>query len=47
MASLLQMTDIKLTLNHCAVLHDLDFDVAEGEFMRCSGSTVPAKARSP
>jgi len=31
MASLLQMTDITLTLNHCVVLHDLDFDVAEGE----------------
>lgn len=34
MASLLQMTDITLTLNHCAVLHDLDFDcdVDVGEF---------------
>jgi len=44
MASLLQMTDITLTLNHCAVLHDLDFDVAEGEIHALLGTNGSGKS---
>jgi len=43
MASLLQMTDM-LTLNHCAVLHDLDFDVAEGDIQALLGSNGSGKS---
>jgi Fe-S cluster assembly ATP-binding protein len=44
MASLLQMTDITLTLNSSTVLHDLDFDVAEGEIHALLGTNGSGKS---
>ncbi|HSG21534.1 MAG TPA: ATP-binding cassette domain-containing protein [Azonexus sp.] len=44
MASLLQITDITLTLNHSKVLHDLDFAVAEGEIHALLGTNGSGKS---
>ena len=44
MASLLQMTDITLTLNSSTVLHDLNFDVAEGEIHALLGTNGSGKS---
>ncbi|MBP8168983.1 MAG: ATP-binding cassette domain-containing protein, partial [Azonexus sp.] len=44
MASLLQMTDITLTLNNSTVLHDLDFEVAEGEIHALLGTNGSGKS---